>query len=73
MKQDELYEPDWRSEQEICEWLGVSSTTLFRWRSSLKLAWTNINNRTVCYDKNQIVKILNSNSTYKYEGKKLAL
>lgn len=71
MKTQEQYEPDWISEADICQWLGITKTTLFRWRSSLGLAWTNINNRTVCYDRKQINRILNENSTYKIEGKKL--
>lgn len=65
------YIPDWRNETEICEWLGVDKSTLYRWRDKHRLAYTNINSRTVMYDKKQITELLNQNSTYKLEGKKL--
>lgn len=71
MKVQEPYTPDWRSEEEIAAWLGVDKVTLYRWRSSLGIAWTNINNRTVMYDKKQLTELLNSNSTYAVIGDKL--
>jgi len=73
MSKTETYSPEWISEADACKWLGVDRTTLFKWRKEKGLAWTNINHRTVMYDKKQINEILNSNSTYKIEGKKLAV
>lgn len=71
----ETYTPDWRSEQEIAEWLGVDKVSLFRYRKSLGLAYTYLNGtRTPMYDKKQIDQILNKNSTYAVLGeKKLAV
>lgn len=72
MKQnDTTYQPEWIKEKDACEWLGVKRLTLIRWRTSHKLAFTNVNGRTVMYDKRQINELLNNNSTYKFEGKKL--
>lgn len=72
MKDQQLYQPDWISEEDTAKWLGVVKTTLFRWRTSLGLAWTNINGKTVMYDRKQINAILNNNSTYKFQGIKLS-
>lgn len=71
MAQVETYTPDWQNEDKIAEWLGVDTSTLFRWRTTKGLAYTNINGRAVCYDRKQITELLNKNSTYKLEGKKL--
>jgi predicted site-specific integrase-resolvase len=68
MRQKEAYQPDWINEQDACAWLGVRRITLIRWRSSLGLAFTNINGRTVMYDRKQINKILNERSTYQFDG-----
>lgn len=64
------YSPDWRNEDEIAQWLGVHTSTLYTWRTTKGLAWTSINNRTVCYDKKQITELLNKNSTYAITGDK---
>lgn len=71
MAQVQPYIPDWRNEDEIAEWLGVDTSTLYRWRTQHSLAYTNINGRTVMYDKKQITEMLNKNSTYKLQGKLL--
>ena len=63
-KEIEYIEPEWISEEDVAKWLGVTSTTLYRWRSSLSLHYTNINGKTVMYDRNQINEILYKNSTY---------
>lgn len=63
-KEIEAIEPEWVSEEDVAKWLGVTSTTLYRWRSSLSLDYTNINGKTVMYDKKQINEILYNNSTY---------
>lgn len=74
MAQVESYTPDWQNEDKIAEWLGVDTSTLYRWRTQHGLAYTNINGRTVCYDKKQITELLNKNSTYALLGeKKLAV
>lgn len=65
------YTPEWISEEDTAKWLGVTKNTLFKWRTSKGLAWTNINGKTVMYDRRQIETLLNENSTYKIEGKKL--
>jgi predicted site-specific integrase-resolvase len=70
---DTTYKPEWIKEEDACAWLGVTRVTLIRWRTSQKLAYTNINGRTVMYDKRQINALLNNNSTYKFEGKKLVV
>lgn len=72
MKNANEYQPEWVSEAEIAAWLGVTKTTLYRWRSQLGLAYTCINGKTVMYDRKQINEILNANSTYAMQGKKLA-
>lgn len=64
------YQPQWISEEDTAKWLGVSKTTLFRWRSSKGLAWTNINGKTPMYDRLQIEKLLFDNSTYSVGQKK---
>lgn len=66
----ELYKPEWENSEKIAEWLGVDPTTLYKWRTTYGLAWTHINNRTVCYDRKQITEILNKNSTYSVLGEK---
>lgn len=65
------YQPEWISEEDATKWLGVHKSTLHRWRQQLGLAFTAINGKTVMYDRRQINKILNENSTYKYQGQKL--
>lgn len=62
--QTKEYHPDWRSAQEIAEWLGVTVNTLFKWRTSKGLNWSNLEGKTVMYDKKQINELLNKNSTY---------
>jgi hypothetical protein len=61
--------PQWISAKDTAKWLGVDEVTLFRWRSSKGLAWTNINGKTVMYDKKQIEKMLFENSTYAFQNK----
>jgi predicted site-specific integrase-resolvase len=61
------YKPEWIKEADACTWLGVNRNTLIRWRSTLGLAFTNINGKTVMYDRKQIEKILNENSTYAFD------
>lgn len=63
------YTPEWISEQDCAKWLGVTTTALFLWRKSLGLNWTNINGKTIMYDKKQITELLNKNSTYAVTGK----
>lgn len=70
MAQVQEYKPDWQNEDTIAEWLGVDTSTLFRWRTKHKLAYTNINGRVVCYDRRQITDLLNKNSTYAISGDK---
>lgn len=60
----EVYKPEWISAKDVATWLGVHEITLFKWRTTYGLAWTNINNRTVMYDRKQINELLNKNSTY---------
>jgi len=64
------YKPEWINSKDAAKWLGVDPTTLFKWRSSHGLAWTQINGRTVMYDKKQLNEILNKNSTYSVLGEK---
>ena len=65
----ELKNPDWISAEDACKWLGVDYTTLFKWRTSKGLHWTNMGGgKTVMYDRNQIKEILNRNSTYAVVG-----
>jgi len=68
--QEPYYSPEWRSAEEIANWLGVNVNTLFKWRTTKGLAWTNLDGKTVCYDKRQINKMLNDNSTYAIIGDK---
>lgn len=58
------YTPEWISEEDTAKWLGVTKNTLFKWRSTKGLAWTNINGKTVMYDRKQIEQLLFDNSTY---------
>lgn len=53
--------PEWIPVAEVCRWLRVDRATLYRWRTSKGLAWTNINNRHVMYDKKQIQRLLYEN------------
>lgn len=62
--------PEWISEEETAKWLGVTKNTLFKWRSSKGLAWTNINGKTIMYDRRQIEAMLYDNSTYSVGQKK---
>ncbi len=70
MAELKIYTPEWISAEDAAKWLGVDTVTLFRWRTSKGLAWTNINGRTVMYDRKQINSILNENSTYAVLGEK---
>lgn len=70
MDKKETYQPEWINEQDACSWLGVDKSTLYRWRAQHGLAYTNINGRTVCYDRKQITELLNKNSTYAITGNK---
>lgn len=73
-KTTETYSPDWRSAEEIAGWLGVEVNTLIKWRSTKGLAWTNLNGKTVMYDRKQLMDMLNNNSSYAIIGdKKLAV
>ncbi len=65
------YQPEWISAIEAARWLDVDMVTLFRWRQKLGLNWTNINGKTVMYDKRQINEILNQNSTYRFQNIRL--
>lgn len=67
---DVFYQPDWINAKHAAAWLGVSEITLWKWRGSLGLHWTNINGKTVMYDKKQIEQLLNNNSTYASVQKK---
>ena len=58
------YKPEWISAADAAKWLGVEENTLYKWRTTKGLAWTNIDGKTVCYDKKQINELLNANSTY---------
>lgn len=70
-KVTENYTPDWISEEDAAKWLGVDKVTMFRYRTSLGLAYTHIKGkRSPMYDKKQINQILNSNSTYAVIGDK---
>jgi hypothetical protein len=69
MKVENKYTPEWINVDEACKWLGVDRSTLFRWRTEKGLAWTNINNRAVMYDRKQLEKMLFENSTYSVEQK----
>lgn len=71
MKSKEEYQPDWRSAEEIAEWLGIHPNTLILWRTTKGLAWTNMGaGKVPMYDKKQITAILNQNSTYAIIGDK---
>lgn len=69
MKVQEQYQPEWINVDEACKWLGVDRSTLFRWRTEKRLAWTNINKRAIMYDKKQLEKMLFENSTYSVDQK----
>jgi hypothetical protein len=62
------YEPEWINEAEVEAWLGVTKMTLWRWRNAKGLAWTNVNGRSIMYDKKQIIRMLNAESTYRFMG-----
>jgi hypothetical protein len=62
------YKPEWINEEDAARWLGVHRNTLIKWRTSLGLAFTKINGKTVMYDKKQIETILNRNSTYAFQN-----
>lgn len=72
MKDSQPYEPDWISEADAMQWIGVSKVTLFRWRTTLGLHWTNLNGKNPMYDRRQLKEILNKNSTYAFSGQKLS-
>jgi hypothetical protein len=69
MTPNTTYQPEWINVDEACKWLGVDRSTLFRWRTEKGLAWTNINNRAVMYDRKQLEKMLFENSTYAFQEK----
>lgn len=73
MQPDQTYQPEWTSEEDICKWLGIDKSTLYRHRISLCLAYTYLNGtRGLMYDKKQIKEVLNKNSTYAiFSDKKL--
>lgn len=58
------YQPQWISEEDTAKWLGVTKNTLFKWRTSKGLAWTNLGGKTPMYDRKQIEQLLFDNSTY---------
>jgi hypothetical protein len=60
----EKYQPEWINAADAAAWLGIEENTLFKWRTRLALHWTNINGKTIMYDKRQINQLLNQNSTY---------
>jgi len=63
--ENDIYKPDWISAKDAAEWLGVSQSSLFRWRKKLGLSFSYMGfGRTLMYDKKQINEILNQNSTY---------
>lgn len=66
----ETYTPEWTSADDVANWLGVQVRTLKKWRASKGLAWTNLDGKTVMYDKKQIAEMLNKNSTYAVIGDK---
>ena len=63
-KNKEPYVPEWISAKDAAAWLGIEENTLFKWRTKLNLNWTNINGKTIMYDKKEIHQLLNQNSTY---------
>lgn len=70
MTKPETYQPEWINEADLRKWLGIGKTTLYNWRKTMGIAWTNINGKTVMYDKKQIEKLLFENSTYAFQGLK---
>lgn len=70
MQEPSTYTPEWIKESDVCHWLGVDKSTLYRWRQQFGLAYSAINGRNIMYDKKQIIQILNTNSTYAYSGDK---
>ena len=69
MQDPQKYLPDWISESDAAKWLGITKAALRRMRSAHAFAYTTIcEGKIVMYDRTQIVKMLNENSSYRSSG-----